>query len=78
VKHLRIEGKHRCNSGYKDCDHEYEWIAQIGQDERLSIYQVDTLDKPVGSIIETTNDKYVVSIWCPGCKQDNLIIYKRT
>lgn len=58
-----IEGKHRCNSRFKDCDYEYEWMAQIEQDERLPIYQVETFDKLVGTIIETTNDKYVLSIW---------------
>jgi hypothetical protein len=73
-----IEGKHRCNSHFKDCDHEYEWMAQIEQDERLPIYQVETFDKLVGTIIETTNDKYVLSIWSPECKQDNLIEHKRT
>jgi hypothetical protein len=75
---LRIEGIHKCNSRYKDCDHEYEWMAQIAEHISSHIYQAETKDKAVGNIIDTTSDKYVISIWCPKCKQDNLIEYMRT
>ncbi|MEK4236441.1 hypothetical protein [Paenibacillus sp. FSL H7-0714] len=72
---MKIEGTHKCNSTYKDCDHTYEWMVQIAT--HSSAPEVEVFDKPTGRIIETLDNKYSVKIICPKCHQDNLIEYIR-
>ena len=74
---MRIEGNHKCNSTFDDCDNEYEWMAVVPQSSSLPIYDVETIDKLAGKIIEITDEQYVVRIICPKCYQDNIIEYKR-
>ena len=73
-----IEGNHKCNSSFHDCDNEYEWMAVVSQNVSLPIYEVETIDKLSGEIIEITDEQYVVSAICPKCHQGNIIGYKRT
>lgn len=76
---MRIEGIHKCNSVFQDCDHIYSWMALVAQHINTPIYDVEKIDsdKQRGKIVETTDEKYIVSIICPKCNQDNLIEYDR-
>lgn len=74
---MRIEGAHKCNSQYGRCDNEYEWMAVIAHRKDSPVYEVETLDKPIGKIIETTDEQYVIRIMCPKCYQNNIIRYYR-
>lgn len=75
---MRIEGTHKCNSAFKDCDNVYEWMAVVPIHASSPVYEVEKIDKPSGKIIETTDEKHVVKIRCPECHQDNIIDYPRT
>jgi len=75
---MRIDGNHKCNSRFDDCDNEYEWMALIPQRMDSPVYEVEELNKPIGKIIETTDEQYVIRIKCPKCFQDNIIKYQRT
>ena len=74
---MRIEGNHKCNSSPGNCDNEFEWMAIIPQRMGSPIYEVETLDKPIGKIITTTDELYIIRIMCPKCYQDNIIKYQR-
>lgn len=75
---VRIEGHHKCNSYYVDCNNEYEWTAVIDRSMNSLVPEVETLHKPIGNIIETIDGHYVIKIICPKCQEDNIIIYQRT
>lgn len=75
---MRIEGNHKCNSRFGDCNNEYEWMALITQRINPEVFEVETLDKPIGKIIETTDKQYVIRIMCPKCRHDNIIKYQLT
>ncbi|NRF91550.1 hypothetical protein HQN89_11015 [Paenibacillus frigoriresistens] len=71
---MRIEGKHICNNQFDiDCQHEYEWMAIIPNRASDRTYDVETIDKTQGQIIQKTDGLYTVKTICPKCDQDNII-----
>jgi len=74
---MRIEGTHICNSSFNDCVNEYEWMVIIPQKIPSSNMQFEMHNKPLGKIIETTDEQYIIKAICPKCNQYNIIRYKR-
>ncbi|WP_199614430.1 hypothetical protein [Paenibacillus alkalitolerans] len=72
---MRIEGKHKCNSAYNECNHEYEWMVIIPQHINSSTLQVEKIDKVQGRIIEKSENKCIIRTICPNCHQDNVFEY---
>ena len=74
---MKIEGIHKCNSAFKDCDNNYEWMVIVPQKIGSRNIQAETINKPLGRIVETTDELYIIETICPKCHQDNIIEYKR-
>ncbi|UJF33730.1 hypothetical protein [Paenibacillus hexagrammi] len=70
---MKIEGKHRYNSSFGPCGHAYELVAIVPQPLDARMFDMETIDKPVGRIIEKKDNNYFVKVICPKCYQDNTI-----
>lgn len=74
VSELKFEGIHTCNNRFNiDCNHKYNWMVHIANNESNRSYDVETYDKTLGRVINKEGEHYTISAICPKCHQDNII-----